>query len=41
MENIDVIDNAKKVPSPDQNDSSSHDRINRLMLPCQGNKCSN
>ena len=28
-----VIDNAKKVPSADQNDSSSNGEIHCLMLP--------
>ena len=36
-----AIDNAKKVPSADQNDSSSNDKIHRLMLPYQGDKGSN
>ena len=30
-----VIDDAKKVPWADESDSSSHDKIHRLMLPYQ------
>ena len=33
-----VIDGAKKIPSSTENDSSSNDKIHRLMLPYQGNK---
>ena len=36
-----VIDDAKKVPSGDENDSSSNDKIYRPMLPYQGGKGSN
>ena len=36
-----VIDDAKKVPSADENDSSSTDKIHHLMLPYQGDKGSN
>ena len=36
-----VIDDAKKVPSTNENDSSSNDKIHRLMLPYQGDKDSN
>ena len=28
-----VIDDSKKVPSADENDSNSNDKIPRLMLP--------
>ena len=33
-----VIADAKKVPSASENDSSSNDKIHRLMLPYQGDK---
>ena len=36
-----VIEDAKNVPSTDQNDLSSNDKIYRLMLPYQGDKSSN
>ena len=36
-----VIADAKKVPSASENDSSSNDKIHRLMLPYQGDKGSN
>ena len=36
-----VIEDAKNVPSTDQNDLSSNDKIYRLMLPYQGDKGSN
>ena len=36
-----VIDGAKKIPSSTENDSSSNDKIHRLMLPYQGDKGSN
>ena len=36
-----VIDDAKKVPSADQTDSSRNDKIHRLMLPYQGDNKSN
>ena len=32
------IDDAKKVPSANENNSSSNDRIHHLMLPYQGDK---
>ena len=36
-----VIDNAEKMSSANENDSSSNRKINRLMLPYQGDKGSN
>ena len=33
-----VIDDAEKIPSANENDSSSNNKINRLMLPYQGIK---
>ena len=36
-----VIDDAKKIVSTDENDSSSNDKIHCLILPYQGDKCSN
>ena len=36
-----VIDDAKKIPSANENDSSSNDIIHRLMLPYEGDKGSN
>ena len=36
-----VIDNAEKIPSSNENDSNSNNKINRLMLPYQGDKGSN
>ena len=36
-----VIDDAKKIPSSNENDSNSNDKIHRLMLPLQGDKGSN
>ena len=36
-----VIDDAKNVPSANENDSSSTDETHRLMLPHQRNKGSN
>ena len=36
-----VIDDAKKVPSANELDSSSNDKIHHLMLPYQGDKDSN
>ena len=35
-----VIDNAKKIPAPDQKDSSRNDTIHHLMLPYQACKSS-
>ena len=36
-----VIDNAEKIPSVNENDSSKNETIHRLMLPYQGDKGSN
>ena len=36
-----VIDDAEKIPSANENDSSSNDKAHRLMLPYQGDKGSN
>ena len=36
-----VINDAKKVPSTNESDSSSNDKIHRLMLPYQEDKGSN
>ena len=36
-----VIEDSKNVPSTDQKDVSSNDKIYRLMLPYQGDKGSN
>ena len=36
-----VIDDAKKIPSANENDSSNNEKIHRLMLPYQGDKGSN
>ena len=36
-----VIDDTKKIPSANENDSSSTDKIHRLTLPYQGDKGSN
>ena len=35
------IDDIKKIPSANENDSSSNDKIHRLLLPYQGDKGSN
>ena len=36
-----VIDDAEKIPSANENDSSNNEKIHCLMLPYQGNKGSN
>ena len=36
-----VIDDAKKIPSANESDSSNNEKIHRLMLPYQGDKGSN
>ena len=36
-----VINDVEKVPSANENDSSSNDKIHRLVLPYQEDKCSN
>ena len=36
-----VIDDAEKIPSANENDSSSNNKFHRLMLPYQGDKGSN
>ena len=36
-----VIDDAEKIPSANENDSSNNEKIHRLMLPYQGDKGSN
>ena len=36
-----VIDDAEKIPSANENDSSSNNKIHCLMLPYQGDKGSN
>ena len=33
-----VIDDAKKIPSANENDASNNEKIHRLMLPYQGDK---
>ena len=36
-----VIDDAEKIPSTNENDSSNNHKIHRLILPYQGDKGSN